>query len=427
MNEDSTSGLHVVVLNDYCHVQGGASRVAVDEAVGLAGAGANVTFVGAVGPVCAELKNAPLKVINLDQRQLSGLHVKPAVMLQAIWNKAVFASMGTVLESLDRRKTVVHVHGYTKSLSASPIRSATDRGFQVVCTLHDFFSACPNGAFFNFNENKPCHLKGLSPSCITTNCDKRHFRHKLYRVARSMAQRHLGNFPAGVGNYIALSNRSLELLRPYLPRSASVHLLANPIAIDRSMPVNVASNTRAIAIGRLDPEKGIKMFVDAARQTRFPITLVGEGPWRGYAEEYDGCDVTGWLTRPAVLAAMEQARCLVFPSLWYETFGLVVEEAAARGIPAIVSDVSAAAERVIPGVTGWHVRAGDTDDLARCLDVIKDDEIVRRVGMAAYNRYWDNPSTAARHSSALIAIYRDILTRTCGEADQSVLKKTASS
>ena len=39
----------VVVLNDFCHVQGGASRVAIDEAVALRSAGLDVSFIGAVG------------------------------------------------------------------------------------------------------------------------------------------------------------------------------------------------------------------------------------------------------------------------------------------------------------------------------------------------------------------------------------------
>jgi glycosyltransferase involved in cell wall biosynthesis len=409
MNEDSADDLHVLVVNDYCYVQGGASRVAVDEAVGLARAGVNVTFVGAVGPICAELESAGLKVINLNQAQLSGFRLIPGATIQALWNKTAFDAVGNLLESFDRKKTIVHLHGYTKALSASPVRAATDKGFHVVCTLHDFFSACPNGAFFNFPQNQLCHLKALSLSCLTTNCDKRHFTHKLYRVARSIAQRQLGHFPSAVDNFIALSAKSTELLRPYLPIDAKLFLLPNPIAMDRKAPVDVASNSRAIAIGRLDTEKGIKIFVDAARQSKIPITLVGEGPWRPYAEEYKECEVTGWLNRPAVVAAMEQARCLVFPSIWYETFGLVVEEAAARGIPAIVSDVSAAAERVTSGVTGWHVRSGDTRDLARCLKVIKDDDIVRKAGIAAYNRYWESPLTPARHTSGLVTIYRKIL------------------
>src|SRR5579859_1407550 len=46
---DPDGKLTVVVLNDFCHVQGGASKVAIDEAVGLANQGVDVIFVGAVG------------------------------------------------------------------------------------------------------------------------------------------------------------------------------------------------------------------------------------------------------------------------------------------------------------------------------------------------------------------------------------------
>ena len=74
----------VIVLNDYCHVQGGASRVAVDEAVALAQQGLEVIFFGAVGPVCDELKQAPLTVICLDQPELLNVGKNPGVMLQGL-------------------------------------------------------------------------------------------------------------------------------------------------------------------------------------------------------------------------------------------------------------------------------------------------------------------------------------------------------
>ena len=60
----------VVVLNDFCHVQGGASGVAINEAVALAALGLDVTFIGAVGPICQELRAAPVKVLCLDSRSL---------------------------------------------------------------------------------------------------------------------------------------------------------------------------------------------------------------------------------------------------------------------------------------------------------------------------------------------------------------------
>jgi glycosyltransferase involved in cell wall biosynthesis len=399
----------VIVLNDFCYVQGGASRVAIDEALGLARSGVKVTFVGGVGPVCDELRDAALTVVDLDQSELSSFRGNPSVAFQGLWNQAAYNSVKTLLGDATKDPCIVHVHGYTKSLSSSPIRAAIERKTKVICTLHDFFAACPTGAFFNFVENKVCPLRALSASCITTNCDKRNYSQKLYRVARSLAQRHFGGFPAGVTDYIALSNKSLSVLRPYLPAEATVRFLANPVDVVWKKPVDVALNAGVVAVGRLDSEKGTAVLVDAARQTGTRVTFIGDGPWRQYAERYAGCKVTGWLSREEVRAQLEYARCLVFPSLWYETFGLVVEEAAARGIPCIVSDVSAASERVVHGITGWHVRAGDPDELARALEVIKDDGVIGAAGVAAFERYWQKPLTLARHTADLTEIYRDVL------------------
>jgi glycosyltransferase involved in cell wall biosynthesis len=108
---------------------------------------------------------------------------------------------------------------------------------------------------------------------------------------------------------------------------------------------------------------------------------------------------------------VEQARCLVFPSLWYETFGLVVDEAAARGVPSIVSDVSAPAERVIDGDTGWIFPSDDVGALARCLHLTRDADAVRAAGAAAYRRYWSNPSDPQHHTQRLAAIYDAALAR----------------
>jgi glycosyltransferase involved in cell wall biosynthesis len=99
----------------------------------------------------------------------------------------------------------------------------------------------------------------------------------------------------------------------------------------------------------------------------------------------------------------------VFPSLWYETYGLVVAEAAAYGVPVIVSDITAAAERVEQGVTGWIFRSGDAADLVRCLQLLENDALVSAVGAHAYQTFWDSASTNATHARDLTRIYQSIL------------------
>jgi glycosyltransferase involved in cell wall biosynthesis len=400
----------VIVLNDFCHVQGGASKVAIDEAVALSASGVDVTFLGAVGPVCDALRDAHLQVVCLDQPELADVLRHPGAALRGLWNRSASAALRDVLEPLDPRRSIAHLHGYTKALTAGPALVARQAGFRTVCTLHDFFAACPNGAFYDYRRQEPCPLVALSPACVATPCDKRHQVHKAYRVVRGMVQRHVARFPNSVRDYITLSRRSADVLRPYLPDDAAFYPLENIIDAPVARPVDVAANRTLLVLGRLEAEKGVTLAAEAARQGGWPIVFAGEGPQRGDVEAL-GASVTGWIPAEQVWQELEKTRCLIFPSRWYETFGLVVSEAAARGVPAIVSDVSAAAERVIDGVTGWVFRSGDCADLMRCLAHLRDDAAVGAAGDAAYRQFWSSPPDRQRHTEQLLSIYHKVLTR----------------
>src|SRR6185312_16279839 len=176
----------------------------------------------------------------------------------------------------------------------------------------------------------------------------------------------------------------------------------------RDAPASVATNQTFLVLGRLDAEKGVDLAAEAAARAGADMLFVGDGPLRG-ALEAKGASVAGWLDSAGVWDALGRARCLVFPSRWYETFGLVVAEAAARGVPAIVSDISAAAERVEHGVTGWVFRSGDLDDLVRCLRTARDGAKIAAAGAAAYARFWADPPNRHRHVRELLAIYDTML------------------
>jgi len=66
------------------------------------------------------------------------------------------------------------------------------------------------------------------------------------------------------------------------------------------------------------------------------------------------------------------ADCLVLPSDSHESWGLVVNEAMATGLPAVVSDhVGCGPDLIVPGHTGEIHRAGDRRDLQRALDRVR--------------------------------------------------------
>jgi len=407
--QPSDGGITVVVLNDFCHVQGGASKVAIDEAVGLAKSGVDVVFLGAVGPVCDQLREAPLRVECLDQPQLLDVGRNPGVMLQGLWNVKAAGKVREILRGLAPSRTVVHLHGYTKALTTSPVRAARALGFPVVCTLHDFFAACPNGAFFDYGKAAPCPRRALSLGCVAAHCDKRAYAHKLFRVARGYLQRLLGHFPAAVEHYISLSERSAKILAPYLPKCARLYALPNLVGVEESPCVAAARNSTILYVGRLDEEKGVRLLARTAAGLGLAVTFVGDGPLKEEVAALPGLTVTGWVGPQEVQRHLATARCLVFPSLWYETYGLTVAEAAARGVPAIVSDISAAAERIEDGLTGWRFKSGDAADLARCLALTADDAVIGLVGQEAYRRYWREAQTPISHAQGLLKIYRATL------------------
>jgi glycosyltransferase involved in cell wall biosynthesis len=141
------------------------------------------------------------------------------------------------------------------------------------------------------------------------------------------------------------------------------------------------------------------------------VVFVGDGSERAeIARINPDARFVGWLDRDGVRAQLQSARCVVVPSVWYETLGLVVLEAAALGIPAIVPTGTAARDLIIPDVTGLEFPRGDVDALtARLREIAANDELVRGLSDRAYGNYWRRPLTMAAHVERLCAVYASVL------------------
>ena len=120
------------------------------------------------------------------------------------------------------------------------------------------------------------------------------------------------------------------------------------------------------------------------------LLMVGDGELRAECERLAaevGTAVTfsGFLNQSEIPAAYACADCLVLPSDAGETWGLVVNEAMACGLPAIVSDhVGCQADLVEEGQTGAVVPLGDVEALGRVMARLAADGAAReRMGAAA--------------------------------------------
>ncbi|MGH9552909.1 MAG: glycosyltransferase, partial [Terriglobales bacterium] len=142
-------------------------------------------------------------------------------------------------------------------------------------------------------------------------------------------------------------------------------------------------------VGKLEKKKRVLDFLQAlkrARERAPNITglVVGSGEQLEVADSFVKhwalpVAFTGFLNQTEIFRAYVAADALVLPSNYGETWGLVVNEAMASEIPAIVSDrVGVANDLVIDGQTGLVVPFGDTRTIARGMVLLATDHDARR-------------------------------------------------
>lgn len=151
--------------------------------------------------------------------------------------------------------------------------------------------------------------------------------------------------------------------------------------------------------GKLIPKKRPLDLVAAAVLAReaggrpLHLLFVGDGELRPALETAlaapgaPGATLAGFLNQSEIPAALVAADCLVLPSDFGETWGLVVNEALAAELPAIVSDRCGCASDLAAPQGPAHVFAcGDTAALARSLRTVAlqppAPETLRRLGQA---------------------------------------------
>jgi glycosyltransferase involved in cell wall biosynthesis len=186
--------------------------------------------------------------------------------------------------------------------------------------------------------------------------------------------------------------------------------LTNPVTHSLpSRPRADVSKKQFLYVGRLSPEKGPELACEAARQAGVPLVVMGEGPLRSQLQAaYPSVDFRGWSSPDAIFSQMLQSTALVFPSVCYETQGLVVAEALSVGLPVIVSDVTAAKE-LVDGENGLLYRSGDSGDLAKKMsELLADTERVEAMSRHAFAKYWETPFSFDKFVTDSLSLYERI-------------------
>ena len=151
-------------------------------------------------------------------------------------------------------------------------------------------------------------------------------------------------------------------------------------------------------VGRITPEKGVRLLAEVERGlllrglNRFRIVVVGAGSEERWLKRHlRHGEFTGVLRGEELARAYANMDLFVFPSRT-DTFGNVIQEAAASGVPAVVTNEGGPQHLVAAGVTGW-IAGTNAEFVATVAELCGNREGLRRMGAAARQRVagssWD--------------------------------------
>ncbi|MCW5556708.1 MAG: glycosyltransferase family 4 protein [Verrucomicrobiae bacterium] len=401
---------NLVLINDHAVDSGGAARVALRQARELARQGCRVHFFAAVGPGTEQLLGVTSPCPGTKDIVENPSRVGAMTQDCGIASRTELGRLRHVESGRHTGPSPQLEQGATSSV----VRAAAGRGFGIVCTAHEFFAVCPNGGFFDYPTGVACTRKPLGWSCLTRNCDSRHAVHKLWRVARQVVQQTAGGIPASIGTFICPSKLAREIIEPHLPRTARIVVLPAAVPKPPTPPAPDSERDGLVFVGRLAPAKGPFLYAEASRLAGVPAVFIGDGELREtIRREFPEASLLGWMDTDALHRRIARSLATVFPSIWYETQGLVVYEAAALGVTSIVSTRTAVTEFVTDGVSGLHFQQGSVQSLATAIRrLVSDREAALAMGRAARDA-WQRSSLSTEEGvcDQLRELYRDALER----------------
>ena len=203
---------------------------------------------------------------------------------------------------------------------------------------------------------------------------------RLYDLAGPVLRRLSGRLTAR----IAVSQAAADVARRRL--GGRFEVVPNGVDVERfesAVPADLGPGTKLLFVGRLDERKGFRVAVSAfgrlaSERPDLHLIVAGDGPERVEVERLplevrERVRLLGSVPNAQLPPVHAACDAFLAPNLGGESFGIVLVEAMAAGLPVVASDIPGFTEVVRDGVDGLLVPAQDPQAVAGALARVLDD------------------------------------------------------
>jgi glycosyltransferase involved in cell wall biosynthesis len=266
------------------------------------------------------------------------------------------------------RARVLHAHNLNPTLGWRALAAARDAGARVVLHLHQYRLVCAVGVCFTHGEEcTRCHGRNTLPG-VLHGCRGSRGEAATYAASLALWQRRL---LAQADVVVAPSRFAVQRLRALGAPVSAPQVIPHVVRAGPDAPA-AGPGGFALYAGRLAPEKGVEVAIEACRIAGIPLRVAGDGPDRARLERLHRNVAFEGLCGPVALSRLRrEAAVALVPSRFGETFGLAAAEAMAAGLPVLASRIGALPE-LVPD--RWLVAPGDPVALAAAIARVRGEQ-----------------------------------------------------
>ncbi|QPH40895.1 glycosyltransferase family 4 protein [Pedobacter endophyticus] len=307
---------------------------------------------------------------------------------------------------------VLHVHNWFFTASPSILWAAKLLKVTVFVTLHNYRMICPSATLTH--NGKP-FLNSMSNSFSWQAIKMGVYRNSslltFNLVFSNWLHHKLGTWQLAK-KYITLTDHTKTVFENSYLKALTTKFVTKPNFTPAPKSTNQPrADDHFLFVGRLSVDKGVEVLLSAFQCSEHKLTIIGEGPLQQmvaqFARTHKNITYLGFQSKEVVEQELNKCTALLFPSIWYETFGLVMIEAFATSTPVIAGNYSSASLIVQHGYNGLHYENGNAMKLKQTLDnwMAFDTAKRNRYRQNAYQTYLQK-YTAKQNFDQLMDIYQ---------------------
>ncbi|MDA0194650.1 MAG: glycosyltransferase family 4 protein [Bacteroidetes bacterium] len=387
--------MKVLLVHNYYKIAGGEDKVFEQEVELLRSKGHEV-----------------LTYLKDNKTGIRTIFDKFSLLFTTHYNQGEKKRMTKILSEF--RPHIVHVHNFFPLFSPSIFEACQDAKIPVVLTLHNFRLLYPNGLLFNKSKMDLRTIKGSAYLTIKDRVYRNSFLQTF--VVAHMIEYHKkqDTWNQLVNGFICLTKFSRDIYKEWGIDERKLHVKPNFIVKQQQEPPNTILD-QFVCIGRLSEEKGVDFLVRAWMNANIKskLVIIGDGElMKNLKEECNNHDqicFTGKLDNKTALNTLACSKALIFPSICYEGFPLVIVEAFALGIPVISSNFGNQGVIVEHEKNGLLFEKGVESDLICQVDRITQNPDFRQMLSENCTKDFETKYSEEKNYEMLMEIYDGLI------------------